>query len=145
MRWPLPDGFKDLEMGTTSVCKRHSPRRACRGEVSVHRLAGGPVFKARLADIGGGGVRLCTDEPLVIGEVVQLVFPTRANGGRRHGRTIIGHVVHSSVGLHGLSVGIEFGWAAASPKHPSTHRFDSPLRSIFGLFSRKRKPVKARA
>jgi hypothetical protein len=54
-------------------------------------------------------------------------------------------VVHTSVGLHGLSVGIEFGWAAAAPKHPHAHRFDSPLRSIFGLFSRKRKLSKARA
>jgi hypothetical protein len=73
------------------------------------------------------------------------VFPAKPNGGRQHGRTIIGHVVHASVGPHGLSVGIEFGWAAASPEHPGTHRFDSPLRSIFSLFSGKRKLGRARA
>jgi len=132
-------------MDSKSECQRHSPRRPCRGEVLVHRLGGGPTLKAGLCDIGGGGVRLTVDQPLAIGEVVQLVFPGKPNGGRKHGRMIIGHVVHASARQDGRMVGIEFGWAAAAPQHPKSHRLDSPLRSIFGLFSRKRKQGRPRA
>jgi hypothetical protein len=143
--WHPVEGSEDDWMSSSDACRRLSHRRPCQARVVVHRLGGGPSHQAKLVDLGSGGVRLIVDQPMAVGEVVQLVFPGKSNGGRVHGRVIVGHAVHVAIKQGSYVVGIEFGWAAASPRRSKAHRVDSAAGWLFGLFSRRRKAGKPQA
>jgi hypothetical protein len=72
---------------------------------------------------------------MISGDVIRLVFPIRPDQGRK-GRTIIGRVAHSSAGLAGCTIGVEFGWHAATAGTSTVHRVDPPERPLLGLLSR---------
>ena len=118
--------------------RRVAPRRPCRGNVTIHRLEGGPSFPGTLIDVAGGGISLVLDRHLAVGEAVRLVFRRNTGEPGGSGWTMIGSVVHWRNVSGRQVVGIAFGWGAAvaaksvriDRKPASTSWFRSVLRKV---------------
>jgi hypothetical protein len=110
-------------------------RRACKGEVLVYNIGGGPPIRAELRDLAKGGACLVVDRPLSRGQGLRLVFPQKGGPERSSGRMIVGHVAHSRSEAGRHVVGVTFGWHAAVKDGPRPI-YQKTAFSWFGLFSR---------
>jgi PilZ domain len=117
-------------------------RRACKGEVMVYNIGGGPGIRAELRDVANGGACLMVDQPLCRRQGLRLVFPRKDGPTGRTGRTIIGHVVHSRAESGRYMVGVAFGWHAAVRENPRPI-YRKTVFGWFGLFGRKAKTPSA--